>query len=131
MDVPQAVRHLFCTLGVAMDLDQLATAIAQTSNGPAAMQLSALLSDWKTDGTNVKELEGTVERFISSLGASPAVEHAKAADLWTQFRDETISRIGGMTMNERLYSFSLFPRWDGATTDEERKTIYAKLLANP
>ena len=34
-------------------------------------------------------------------------------------------------MNERLYFFSLFPRWESIHTEEERKTIYAKLLANP
>lgn len=34
-------------------------------------------------------------------------------------------------MNERLYCFSLFPRWDSTRTEAERKAIYAKLLANP
>jgi hypothetical protein len=107
------------------------TAIRQTSSDQVAFKLAALLSTWKDDERDVKELETTVERFIGNTWIYSKTEHDKIYSLWSQFRDDAIRGIGGMTMNERLYRFSLFPRWDSAHTQEEQKAIYAKLLANP
>ncbi|MEO8298739.1 MAG: hypothetical protein ABI574_13130 [Burkholderiales bacterium] len=114
-----------------MDLDELITAIRQTSSDPVASKLAALLSIWKDDGSDTKELETTVERFIGNTWIDSKTEHKTIYSLWSQFRDEEIHGIGGMTMNERLYCFSLFPRWDSAHADNEKEAIYAKLLANP
>lgn len=114
-----------------MDIDELATAIRQTSSDPVVLRLADLLSAWKDDSSDVKELEGTVERYIGNTWIADTTKHEKIYSLWSQFRDDAMHGIGGMTMNERLYCFSLFPRWDSTKTDEGRKTIYAKLLANP
>lgn len=114
-----------------MDLDELAAAITQASGDPAVTRLSGLLIAWKNDAANVKELVNTVERFIGNTWIASATEHAKVYGLWSEFRDDAIHGIGGMTMNERLYFFSLFARWDGAKDDLEREAIYAKLLATP
>lgn len=114
-----------------MNLDDLATAIRQTSSDPVALKLSDLLSGWKDDKADAKELESTVERYVGNTWIASTAEHEKIYSLWSEFRDDAIHEIGGMTMNERLYCFSLFPRWDSAQTDEDRNTIYAKLLANP
>ena len=114
-----------------MDLDELSSAIRQSSSDSIALRLSALLLGWKTDASNAKELEDTVERFIGNTWIVNPEEHKKIYALWSRFRDGAIHKIGGMTMNERLYWFSLFPRWESATTNEERQAIYAKLLANP
>lgn len=114
-----------------MDLDALVTAIRQTSSDPVVLKLAALLSTWKDDERDAKELETTVERFIGNTWIGSEIEHENICSLWSRFRDDTMHGIGGMTINERLYCFSLFPRWDSAHTEEERKKIYAKLLANP
>ena len=114
-----------------MDLNELVTAIRRTSSDPAALKLAALFSYWKDDGVDAKELETTVERLIGNTWIDCKIEHKRIYGLWSQFRDDAIHGIGGMTMNERLYFFSLFSRWDSAHTEEERKVIYAKLLANP
>lgn len=114
-----------------MDLDELATAMRKTSSDPVVLRLSDLLSVWKDDSSDAKELESTVERYIGNTWIADTAEHEKIYSLWSQFRDDAIHGIGGMTMNERLYCFSLFPRWEGTKTDEDRKAIYAKLLANP
>jgi hypothetical protein len=114
-----------------MDLDELVTAIRQTSSDAVALKLAALLLSWKDDVRDAKELETTVERFIGTTWIDSKTEHEKIYSLWSQFRDDAIHGIGGMTMNERLCLFSLFPRWDSAHTEEEQKAIYAKLLANP
>ena len=114
-----------------MDLDELAAAIKKTSSDPIALKLSDLISSWKADQLNAIELESNVERYIGNTWMADTIEHEKIYALWSQFRGDAIHGIGGMTMNERLYCFSLFPLWDDAKTEEERKAIYAKLLANP
>jgi hypothetical protein len=114
-----------------MTLDELVTAIRITSSDPVAFQLADLLAGWKDDKADATELERTVERFVGNAWIASPAEHAQIYSLWSKFRDEGINGIGGMTMNERLYRFSLFHRWDSAQTDADRKTIYAKLLANP
>ncbi len=54
------------TLGRPMDLDELAFTIRQTSTDPVALKLSELLLKWKSDESNVKELESVVERYIGN-----------------------------------------------------------------
>lgn len=114
-----------------MDLDELANAIKQASSDPAALKLSDLLVNWKDDKSNATELERNIESYIGNTWIVSTEEHEKIYSLWSRFRDDAIHGIGGMTMNEKLYCFSLFPRWDEVRTEEERKAIYAKLLANP
>jgi hypothetical protein len=114
-----------------VDLDELATAMRHTSSDPVVLRLSDLLSAWKDDSSDAKALENIVERYIGNTWIADTVEHEKIYSLWSQFRDDAIHGIGGMTMNERPYCFSLFSRWDSTKTNEDRKTIYAKLLANP
>lgn len=95
------------------------------------LKLAVLLSTWKDDETNAEELEITVERFIGNIWIDSEIEHKKIYGLWSQFRDEAIHGIGGMTINEMLYLFSLLHRWDSTQTEDGRKVVYAKLLANP
>jgi len=42
-----------------------------------------------------------------------------------------IDGIGGMTMNERLWSFGLFDRFDLSQENKEKRIIYQKLHAKP
>lgn len=114
-----------------MDLDALVYSIRQTSNDPVALKLSDLLVNWKEDKSTATELERDVERYIGNTWIASPAEHENIYRLWSQFRNDAIHGIMGMTMNERLYCFSLFPRWDNVHTEEERKAIYAKLLAKP
>ncbi|MEX8501915.1 MAG: hypothetical protein AB3X41_02575 [Leptothrix ochracea] len=114
-----------------MNLDELVSAIKQTSSDSVALKLATLLSSWKDDERDANELETTIERFIGNTWIVSKTEHEQIYSLWSQFRDDAMHGIRGMTMNERLYCFGLFPRWDGAHTEENRKAIYAKLLANP
>ena len=114
-----------------MDLDALAQSIRQTSSDPIALNISDFLVSWKDDKATVTELEQRIEIHLDKILAKNAEEHGKIYSLWSEFRGEAIYGIRGMTMNERLYCFSLFPRWENTATDEEQKAIYAKLLANP
>lgn len=114
-----------------MDLDSLARTIRQITEEPGTLKLAEMLISWKNDNSNVKDLEATIERYIDKTLLANANDHSKIYRIWVQFRDEVIHGIGGMTMNERLYFFSLISRWDNAEKDTERKAIYAKLLAFP
>lgn len=114
-----------------MELDELITEIGKISSDPVVMKLLDQLSSWKNDERDAKELETSIERFIGNSWIASSTEHEKIYRLWSQFRDDAIHGIGCMTMNERLYCFSLFSRWDSAFTEEEQKAIYAKLLGNP
>lgn len=57
--------------------------------------------------------------------------HTQIYKLWSEFAMNEIEAIGGMTMNERLFSFRLFAQFDSASTQERRSDICAKLLASP
>lgn len=114
-----------------MNLDELATAMRKTASDPTVMKLSDLLAAWKDNDSDARELESTVERYIGNTWIAGTAEHEEIYGLWSRFRNDAIRGIGGMTMDERLHRFGLFPRWDGTRTDEGRRAIYAKLLADP
>ena len=63
-----------------MDLDELVTAIRQTSSDPVASDLAALLSAWKDDDRDAKELETMVERFIGNARIDGKTEYKTIPD---------------------------------------------------
>lgn len=121
----------FTALGVFVILDELASSIKAASSDPVAVKLADLLSQWKDDDSNVEDLESWVERYIGNTWIASEEEHKSIYRLWSEFKSETVRCIHGMTMNERLFCFGLMSRFDAARTEQERKAIYAKLLANP
>ena len=114
-----------------MHLDELAHRIASVSDDPLVQRLPKLLRDWKFDDTTVEQLRESVERYIGNSWIQSTRHHEDVYGLWSTFRDEAITSIGGMTMNERLYWFSLFPLFDACETDDDRSRFYKKLLASP
>ena len=69
--------------------------------------------------------------FFGNTRLQSEADHSKAYGLWKAFRDDAIQGIGGMTMNERLYLFGLFERFDLSNTEEQKNVVYRKLLAKP
>ena len=114
-----------------MTLDELADAIAGTSNEPAVQRLSTLILDWKNDDTTVQDLRSRVERFIGNTWVNRDEDHKSIYAAWSNFAASEISSIQGMTMNERLYAFCLVQRFDETSTSEHRSRLYVKLLAKP
>jgi len=112
-------------------LDELASSIKATSSDPVAIKLADLLSQWKDDDSNVEDLESWVERYIGNTWISSEEEHKQIYHLWSEFKSNAVKCVRGMTMNERLFCFGLMYRFDTARTEQERKAIYAKLLASP
>lgn len=114
-----------------MDIDELASAIRATSTAPEVRHLSELLLKWKKDDTNVEYLQSSVEEYIANSLSSNELSHKEVCRLWSEFRDDAILGIHGMTMNERLYVFNLFSRYDSAWKVESKHKVYEKLLAKP
>ena len=85
------------------------------------------LSRWRDDESTVEELVSHLDRTLGHIWFSSNEAHATVALIIARLRD-TVAAIGGMTMNERLYAFDLFDRWDHSS-DAERDALYAKLLA--
>lgn len=114
-----------------MNIDELASAIEAVSQEENVRGLVAVLKNWKKDDSSTaEELITLVERYIGNVGFETACAHEAICSLWSQFRDESISCIRGMTINERLYAFGLFERFDNAGQIEQ-SAIYAKLHACP
>ncbi len=114
-----------------MKLDELAQQIRRVSPEPVVQRLGDLLLDWKTGARTAEELRDDVERYIGNSWITGDKDHATVYGLWSAFRDEAVDGIGGMTMNERLSYFSLVERFDAASDDDEKLTVYAKLHAVP
>lgn len=112
-----------------MTLDELAARFETGSDDPVVRKLGRLLLGWKTTDATVTDLVAAVEHYIGTTWIASEAEHEEVYGAWAGFRDGVIGRLGGMTMNERLYHLSLFDRFDGSKPD--RPVIYQKLLAEP
>jgi len=64
------------------------------------------------------------EKFFGNTWLSTQETYTLAYSLWNTFREDAIHGIGGMTMNERLYFFGLFERFDASRSKKEKDTIY-------
>ncbi|MGE4294506.1 MAG: hypothetical protein AB7E49_02255 [Campylobacterales bacterium] len=114
-----------------MTLDELANKIRSVSEEKLIQDLAKYIEEWKSDDRNAEQLESMVERFFGNAWIPEEEDHSKAYSFWSSFRDDVVHGIGGMTMNERLYSFSLFDRFDSCESEEEKRVVYEKLHAKP
>jgi len=114
-----------------MNLDELAEAIRNVSSEEVVQKLSRLMVEWKNNVETAEDLKERIERYIGNTWIESHEDHKKVYELWTSFRDEAISGIGGMTMNERLHQFGLFERFDACTDQEAQLAIYSKFQAKP
>ena len=114
-----------------MNLDELAEAIRKISSEEVVQKLSRLLVEWKSNDETVEVLKERIERYIGNTWIESNEDHEKIYHMWASFRDEVISEVRGMTMNERLYQFGLFDRFDACLDHEARLVLYRKVQANP
>ncbi len=111
-----------------MTLDELAVSIEKASRDKEVRALAELIKSWKADESTVSELSSLVERYIGQVWFKTDAIHQKIYSAWQSFKADAILNIGGMTMNERLYTFGLFGRFD-AGSEHEQSIVYAKLQA--
>lgn len=114
-----------------MNLDELAQELGSISSEKPLHELVRWLEKWKSDNETVRDFEEMVERFFGSTWLESEADHSKAYDLWLKFKHEAIDGIDGMTMNERLFFFGLFDRFDQAIQEDQKHAVYSKLLARP
>jgi len=114
-----------------LTIDEMASAIGHTSTDAVVQGLARLMAEWKFNADNVYELRTQVERYIGHSWIADGSTHAAVYGLWTAFFKTAIDCIGSMSMNERLFHFGLFERFENATSPQAREEIYAKLLAAP
>jgi hypothetical protein len=110
-----------------MPLGELLSALRKASSDREVLGLVELLEEWRTNTSTADELHQSVERYIGNSWITSGEEHKNVYALWSAFRDECIKGRGGMTMNERLYSFDLFDAWDNAATAEARTLVRLKV----
>ena len=114
-----------------MNIDELAESIRGVSDEPLMEKLAGYIEEWKQNDKSAEELREMVERFFGNAWIPSDEDHSKAYQLWEAFRNEAIQGIGGMTVNERLYWFGLFERFDSCNSEKEKLVVYAKVHAKP
>lgn len=112
-----------------MTIDELAQNIRSVSKEYQVQRLADLLYEWKINDQTVEELSGTIERYVGHSWFADKDDHNRIYELWSTFRDNAISGIGGMTMNERLYWFGLIDDFDACQNEKSKLRIYKKLMA--
>jgi hypothetical protein len=112
-----------------MNYDEYIKEAKKYSSDEVVARLVSYLVEWKSDDTNAVQLADSIERFFGNSWITREETHSHLYKLWSDFKAQAISDIGGMTMNERLYLFGLFERFESAAKTE-KKIIYAKLHAN-
>ena len=113
-----------------MNYDEYIEEVDKFSDNEVVARLRRYLAEWKEGDSDVVELVDSIERFFGNSWIESEVTHNHLYSLWSKFKKNAIEGIGGMTMNERLYWFGLFERFDGLQSDAAKKVIYGKLCAN-
>ena len=108
-----------------MNLDELVDSIPERA---LRNELSRWVEDWKSDDSDVEALSALIRKWHGNVtfrdpGAQDAF-HAR----FENFRENVIEKLGGMTVNERLYWLGLFAHWDGAD-ERSRERLRVKLHA--
>ena len=114
-----------------MNLDELSENVSKVSSEKVVQDLSRFLVEWKDNEETAEELKDGIEKYIGNTWIEKNEDYEKVYQMWSSFRDEAISEIGGMTMNERLYLFGLFERFDACVNEEDKLLVYRKLHAKP
>ncbi len=112
-----------------MNIDELTKKIRSVSSESVVQGLADYLLEWKTNDKNALQLMESVERYFGNSWIENDKDYERIYKMWTDFRDEAINGIDGMTMNERLFWFGMFEMFDKAKNDDERQKLYDKLMA--
>jgi len=113
-----------------MNYDEYIKEVGKFSGDEAVFRLLKHLEEWKEDDSDVMELASWIERVFYNFWIESEETRNHLYSLWSKFKKESIEGIGGMTMNERLYRFCLFERFDSLQSEEAKKIVYEKLCAN-
>ena len=114
-----------------VNLDDLIKEIRAISPEPPVQGAADVLLAWKASDATAEELRSTVERYLGNVWIEREQDHARIYAMWSAFSREAVDAIQGMTMNERLYWFGLFARFEASAGETSRLAVYKKLHASP
>lgn len=112
-----------------MNLDDFIIAIRKISKEDSVQKLIDNILEFKIDDRNAIEFKENIEQIFKESLVVNEEDFDNLYSEWTKFKNLAIDGIGGMTMNERLYSFALFEVYEDLTTDFEKNKYYNKLMA--
>ncbi len=113
-----------------MNLDELVDSIP-SEDISVKEDLVKWINDWKSNEKTVNDLSSLIDKWHGDVWFnSQDAQNKFYIDLGV-FKKYAIDGIGGMTMNERLYWFGLFDKFDLCEDDVSKLVIYKKLLATP
>lgn len=112
-----------------MNLDKLVNSIPNSEPNPKE-SLFKWVNEWKHNTLGVSNLEYLIGKWHGNVWFKDANVSNKFYKEFVEFRDKGIRAVNGMTLNERLYLFSLFDLWDSNNPDVQN-IIRKKLEANP
>jgi hypothetical protein len=111
-----------------MNLDELVNSIPE-SEAELKSSLKHWVESWKQDDRTTDELGYSIGKWHGNVWFKDTNISNKFYSDFMAFKREAIEGIGGMTINERLYHFSLFEKW-GQSNENQKAIIYRKLKAN-
>jgi len=109
-----------------MTLDNLSIAILALTDD-AAHDLVDALEAWKKDDSPVGELRARIDAYLAVAQFANDAHQREVVRLWEHFKRTIIDECSGMTMLEKLGSFSLLQRWDLCLSSRGQKALYAKV----
>ena len=113
-----------------MTLDELAEEFLSCAAHAAEKRLAEILVVWKGTGETVSGLAERADDFVHGRQDGPRPIGEEIRNNRERFKSEAINGIAGFTMNERLYYFGLFDRYDKQKNqDDELRELYAELHA--
>jgi len=113
-----------------MNYDEFVKEVQKYDSDSDVAKLLRVLKDWQLNNDNVVQLQSTIERFFGHSWIESEETHNHLYKLWSSFNTSVTGNIGGMTMNERLFWFGLFERFDGCQSEPKKQLIYSKSSAN-
>jgi hypothetical protein len=113
-----------------MNYDEFISEVKNYDSDSDVAKLLVFLKNWKLNDANVVELQSTINRYFGYSWIESEETHNHLYKLWSSFNSSAIEGVGGMTMNERLFWFGLFERFDSCESEDDKQLIYSKLSAN-
>ena len=110
-----------------MNLDELIESIPEAE---LRGELFRWVEKWKTDESDVESLATLIQKWHGNVTFADPRAQDEFYSRYQSFRENAIRKLGGMTVNERLYWFGLFDHWDDSD-DNTRARLRTKVHADP
>ena len=103
-----------------MNLDELVQSIPDDES-TLRTDLAHWVEEWKQGTDSIDKLSYMIGKWHSNVWFKDTEASNAFGERFRRFRIESIEKIDSMTVNEKLFSFGLFPQWDAANDLEKIK----------